>query len=404
MKILIFISFILLTSCCISKEKDNNIAKEQPSIDSVSKVNGVKNNPMKADKMENIKIPANMRKIEGHLINAMTFGKRGANDKQINKVYVASDTIDYYMADFPIAVNDTIMEEVLKKENQGYNSKPNQVLFTTLLEIIELTVPKQNCMGESSEKFNNVELSHVNLDEDIENEILVYLDMQNCLSRALLCVLDKKDGKWFVIDTLEKQMRFGREAPRPSFSANVFTKVIYINQQWQWGGGGQSFNEEVCEYYKLIDGRLNLCLFVPSNIWWGIGIENPYHYQVTSNPQFLSKNEILVEFDYQFRVDGTLLTAMDTSFRDEALEEESNIIILSNKEMVSYIWNEKTKRYSPHFVPENRLNEQKIKSFFIDSEVYYKEAFAKDFQKVKTNGNSLQKRFFQKFKNAYKIE
>ncbi len=400
MKILIFISFILLTSRCIPKKEDNNVTKQQTSIDSVSKINV----PAKVDKVESIKIPDNMRKIEERLINSMTFGKRGANDKQINKIYVASDTVDYYIADFPYVVNDTIMEEILKEENQGYNSQPNQILYTKLLDIIELTVPKQNCIGESKEKFDNVELLNVNLDADIENEILVYLNMQNCLSRALLCVLDKKDEKWFVVGTIEKQMRFGREAPHPSFSVNTFAKVICINQQWQWGGGGQSFDEEVCEYYKLIDDKLNLCLFLPSNIWWGSGIGNPYHYQVKSNPQFVSKSKILVEFDYQFRVDGTLLTAMDTSFRDVALEQESNIIILSKKEMVSYIWNEKAKKYNPYFNPENQLNEQKIQSFFIDSEVYYKEAFAKDFQKVKTNGNELQKRFFQKFKDAYKIE
>lgn len=191
--------------------------------------------------------------------------------------------------------------------------------------------------------------------------------------------------------------------PVPDFKVDTLTKILYTNQQGLWGGG-HAINEHHYAFFKLKNNIAKHCLTIPTDIFWGTYYQSPYYHIMDSKILEIQEDTIRVECSYEFIVDGTALNYLDPTIKDKKLLKNEEIIIISEKEEVVYVFNKNKEIYEPHFTEKNKLNADKIASFFSGGDIYYKEAFAKDFQEVKKNGTALQKLFFKKVKNAYKIE
>lgn len=407
--------YLFMCSCfasCSSKKKDITITpvplqKKSDTTKSLIKEDSViyQDTIIKKDSVQKVVIPPNMRRIEKQDIHTVSFGTIVENDEYVTGKTVKNGTISYYVADLPSKVPNKIINRILK-DRLGEKKNPKQDLYRDFLETLELSVPRQPCLinKEENKLFDRVVSEKVNLDDDEEQELIIYLDMVNCFDRGLICLLDKREKGWYVTSTIERHLTFNRHMPVPDFKVDTLTKILYTNQQGLWGGGCQNMNEHHYSFFKLKNNIAKECLMIPNDMWWGTGCNNPYNHSLKTNVLLIKEDTIQIEFIYEFRVDGTQLSYLDPTIKDKKLLKNGKIIIISEKEEVIYVLNKDSEIYEPYFTAKNKLNADKIASFFAEGDIYYKEAFAKDFQEVKKNGTTLQKLFFKRVKNAYKVE
>ena len=219
----------------------------------------------------------------------------------------------------------------------------------------------------------------VNLDEDKEFEILLFIGGENSFGfyEPKFCVLKCINEKWLMLHN--EYMYYHNQMPEMGIiNQQTSNKLFYVQKLHGYGTG---MFETRLHFYKLIDGVVYNCF------------EAVNEYKVS-----MVGIEELLKTTLSYGMDGSLFVKYQYSY---SLEKAT---IVDVKEEFRYLWDKQSKFYKAVFYPKDKINEDKI-GYFLDHRKNAKKmlaVFKQELDELAINGTEQQKKALHIFLNPPK--
>jgi hypothetical protein len=214
----------------------------------------------------------------------------------------------------------------------------------------------------------------VNLDEDVEVEVLLFIKGKDILS-ADFCVFKQINGKWFLIYKNNYVQQFGLPEVQVA-NDHTPNKVFYITHQTEWGSG---LLKSKYLFFKLIAGKVYEALQVTER--------QAEFYQKGRRKQInthFSVGEAELEFEYQYTY--TALTDYETN---------KMVDIVNGRAFVIYSWHEQEKRYVSQLGGD--MTREKLDLLEENGSGRFAQVFAEELKETTQNGSLEQKKAVELF-------
>jgi hypothetical protein len=222
-----------------------------------------------------------------------------------------------------------------------------------------------------------------------ENEFVV-LELSQFSSSYQLLIFQKEGDNWFYKDNIIIKDNGGYLLDLTFYETDDGSLLFSTIETGM--RGTENFSNHWA-FYKIIDGKARAVLStLKSGYHQGWGLRFKREFESKLWPYFFTKPNISFTYFVKYQGDAVISGLTDT-------EKERFFDLFSIKKDIFFNWDDNKKMYVLDKT-RSELNEEDIESIFLDGEEDFYRKYKKEIDKLKVNGNNIQKEWVEKFENV----